>query len=148
MLVYESPGARGSRHSDQGWCPSTGTLFKGATPPADAVVPPTGSQLGDATGVPSVAATNAALTTTTESVATKRRAVAAVKPVHVDVADSTVASQKSGAAAPANVTDAKSDDAKSDDAKSDDTNAKADNGKSVLKVSEIGTSGNLRHRPE
>jgi len=108
---------------------ATGTLIKGAKPPADAVVPPTGSQLGDATGVPSAAATNAALATTTESVATKRRAVAAVKPVHVDVADSTVAAQKSGADAPANVTDAKSDDTKSDDAKSDDANAKADNGK-------------------
>jgi len=70
------------------------------------------------------------------SVATKRRAVAAVKPVHVDVADSTVAAQKSGADAPANVTETKSDDAKSDD-----TNAKADNGKSVLNVSEIGTWG-------
>ena len=38
---------------------NTDTVIRGAKPPADAIVPPTGSQLGDSTGVPLSAAARA-----------------------------------------------------------------------------------------
>jgi len=101
---------------------ATGTVFQGAKPPANVVVPPTGSQLGDSTGVP-LAAANTAASTTTAPVVSTRRAAAAVKPVHADVAESTTASQKTDVTADSTdtATDTKADNGKSDKKSSTDT---------------------------
>lgn len=75
---------------------TTGTVLQGAAPPADAVVPPTGSQLGDATGVPTSAAASSATPQTTATAIRATRHRSTTKAVAA-AADSTVTSQKSGA---------------------------------------------------
>lgn len=103
---------------------TTGTLFQAAAPPADASVPPTGSDLGASTGVPGAATATtqvaAAATTSSKakpaaatktakaSAATKVSATtastsdgsdpdaSATKPTHNDGSDVTAAASKSG----------------------------------------------------
>jgi broad specificity phosphatase PhoE len=117
---------------------TTGTVFKSAAPPADASVPPTGSDLGAATGVPTAATSDSGTTGTVAAAATsmgskvattvsdKSETVAAVSTESDKTATVETSTKSAQESTTSTDTSATSDTKADTDTKADKSDAKAD----------------------
>lgn len=111
---------------------TTGTVFTSAAPPAGVSVPPTGSNLGDATGVPTASSTTTTSTAVVAAASTGSKistAVAKTGAVTSDkaetVTDTTKSATESESATPAK-TEADSEASATTDTKADTSDANSD----------------------